>query len=100
MFSVAVCDDDELLCEKIEACLKAYQPQGLVRCESYYSGEKLYADMLRGETFDLIFLDIELKAMVLRYERNFRTKRRTSYIFPPNRSMRWSCLQSDPLIFW
>ena len=24
---------------------------------------KLYADMLRGETFDLIFLDIELKAM-------------------------------------
>lgn len=63
MFSVAVCDDDELLCEKIEACLKAYQPQGLVRCESYYSGEKLYADMLRGETFDLIFLDIELKAM-------------------------------------
>ena len=25
--------------------------------------EKLYADMLRGETFDLIFLDIELKAM-------------------------------------
>ena len=41
MFSVAVCDDDELLCEKIEACLKAYQPQGLVRCESYYSGEKL-----------------------------------------------------------
>lgn len=63
MFSVAVCDDDELLCEKIEACLKAYQPQGLVRCESYYSGEKLYADMLRGEAFDLIFLDIELKAM-------------------------------------
>lgn len=63
MFSVAVCDDDELLCEKIEACLKVYQPQGLVRCESYYSGEKLYADMLRGETFDLIFLDIELKAM-------------------------------------
>ena len=63
MFSVAVCDDDELLCEKIEACLKSYQPQGLVRCESYYSGEKLYADMLRGETFDLIFLDIELKAM-------------------------------------
>ncbi len=34
-----------------------------MRCESYYSGEKLYADMLRGETFDLIFLDIELKAM-------------------------------------
>ena len=48
MFSVAVCDDDELLCEKIEACLKAYQPQGLVRGESYYSGEKLYADMLWG----------------------------------------------------
>lgn len=63
MFSVAVCDDDELLCEKIEACLKAYRPQGLVRCESYYSGEKLYQDMLRGENFDLIFLDIELKAM-------------------------------------
>ena len=34
-----------------------------MRCESYYSGEKLYADMLRGEAFDLIFLDIELKAM-------------------------------------
>lgn len=63
MFSVAVCDDDELLCEKIEACLKAYRPEGLIRCESYYSGEKLYQAMLRGETFDLIFLDIELKAM-------------------------------------
>lgn len=105
MFSVAVCDDDELLCEKIEACLKAYQPQGLVRCESYYSGEKLYADMLRGEAFDLIFLDIELKAMngvnlgdKIRTE--LQTKRRISYIFPPNRSMRWSCSRSDPLIFW
>ena len=101
MFSVAVCDDDELLCEKIEACLKAYQPQGLVRCESYYSGEKLYADMLRGETFDLIFLDIELKAMNgVNLGAKIRTERRTSYIFPPNRSMRWSCLQSGPLIFW
>ncbi len=31
MFSVAVCDDDELLCEKIEACLTAYRPEGLIR---------------------------------------------------------------------
>lgn len=42
---------------------KGLSAAGLVRCESYYSGEKLYADMLRGEAFDLIFLDIELKAM-------------------------------------
>ena len=42
MFSVAVCDDDELLCEKIEATRKGVSDQqGLVRCESYYSGEKL-----------------------------------------------------------
>ena len=85
---------------KIEACLKAYQPQGLVQCGSYYSGEKLYADMLGGETFDLIFLDIELKAMNgvnlgAKIRTSCRTKKRTSFIYIwQNQSMRWNFLQS------
>ena len=69
---------------------KGLSAAGAGAVQSYYSGEKLYADMLRGEAFDLIFLDIELKAMNGvnlgdKIEPNFRTKRRTSYIFPPNR---------------
>ena len=86
---------------KIEACLKAYQPQGLVRCESYYSGEKLYADMLRGETFDLIFLDIELKAMNgvnlgAKIRTELQNEKRTSFIYLRNQSMRWNFCSPAP----
>lgn len=61
MFSLAICDDDELLCEKFESYIDDYIRRGIVHCEVYYSGEKLYDDMASGKWFDLVFLDIELK---------------------------------------
>ena len=60
-FSLAICDDDELLCEKFESYIDDYIRRGIVHCEVYYSGEKLYDDMASGKCFDLVFLDIELK---------------------------------------
>lgn len=63
MFSVAICDDDELLCQKIESYLQEYIERHIIFCEVYYSGERLYHDMMNGDHFDLIFLDIELEVM-------------------------------------
>ena len=44
MFSLAICDDDELLCEKFESYIDDYIRRGIIHCEVYYSGEKLYDD--------------------------------------------------------
>ncbi len=63
MFSVAICDDDELLCQKIESYLQEYVEGNIISCELYYSGERLYQDIMNGSCFDLIFLDIELNVM-------------------------------------
>lgn len=62
MFSVAICDDDELLCTKIENILLSYKGE-IVQTEVYFSCEKLFADLKNGMHYDLIYLDIELEMM-------------------------------------
>lgn len=63
MFSIAICDDEELFCSQLERYLELLQKKEQVNVEIYYSGEELYRQMCGGRFFDLIFLDIKLKTM-------------------------------------
>lgn len=63
MFSIAICDDEELVCQQIEKYLELYIEQKKVVTEIYYSGERLYKDLSEGIYYDVIFLDIQLKNM-------------------------------------
>lgn len=61
MYNVAVCDDEEVLCNQFEQILSSYITEKKINLEVFYSGEKLIKALSEGENFDLIFLDIELK---------------------------------------
>lgn len=63
MFSVAICDDDEKLCFKIEDIIAKYgkKTSKMIKTEVFFSGEELYKYMKDGEFFDLVFLDIEME---------------------------------------
>lgn len=61
MFSVAICDDNELVCTEIEKVLEPYKDK--IATEIFYSAEKLYDGMCNGDWYDLIFLDIEFQKM-------------------------------------
>lgn len=65
MFSIAICDDDNILCSEIENIILEYSKLSLEKIEVtiFLSGEELCAFMRRGEKFDLLFLDIELRAL-------------------------------------
>ncbi|MFI3238429.1 MAG: LytTR family DNA-binding domain-containing protein [Lachnospiraceae bacterium] len=65
MIKIAICDDEIDICTKIEnillehaakLCRKAY-------VEIFYSGESLTKYIALGNTFDLVFLDIEMGEM-------------------------------------
>ena len=62
MFRIAICDDEKTVCSEIENIIMAYKPQGVdgLDTEVFYSGEELCTFILRGNYFDLIFLDIEM----------------------------------------
>lgn len=61
MFKVAVCDDDVILCEKLEKELELLQTEEKLEIEIFYSAEKLIERMKSQERFDLIYLDIEFE---------------------------------------
>jgi len=63
MLSIAICDDDVLICSGLEKILMEYGQKALIyfEIETYFSGEILYEDLKQGSYYDLIFLDIELK---------------------------------------
>lgn len=63
MLCVAVCDDEELVCTGIEKMMEPYRKSGLLQSEIFFSGEKLWEALERGEHYDLLFLDIELRNM-------------------------------------
>lgn len=63
MFCVAICDDEEVVCGQIEGFLEPLVAEGRARTEIFYSGEKLYQELIKGKRYDLIFLDIEFEAM-------------------------------------
>lgn len=61
MFHIAICDDEVILCRQIEKYLEEYIARGLVKTEIFYSADKLYDALNKGEYYDLIFLDIEFQ---------------------------------------
>lgn len=63
MYNIAVCDDEEVLCNSFEKILADYIKAKKISLECFYSGEELIEHLRRGENFDLIFLDIELRLM-------------------------------------
>lgn len=63
MFNIAICDDEPLICSKLESMVEAYKDSSQIKTEVFYSGEELYDSLNSREHYDLIFLDIELKVM-------------------------------------
>lgn len=63
MFYIAICDDDKVLCNQMESDLKDYIQSKDIKVDIYYTAEKLYEAMQNGNHYDLIFLDIEFRAM-------------------------------------
>lgn len=61
MFHIAICDDEVILCRQIEKYLEEYIARNLVKTEIFYSADKLYDALNKGEYYDLIFLDIEFQ---------------------------------------
>ena len=59
MFSIAICDDDSVICAKIQDALDEYDCIGEIEVQSFYSGESLMTAFEEGKLFDLIFLGIE-----------------------------------------
>lgn len=62
MYKIAVCDDNEKLCFEIEAYILNYgkELREIFYVDVFFTGEELFLNMVKGEYYDLIFLDIEL----------------------------------------
>ncbi|MGI6730841.1 MAG: LytR/AlgR family response regulator transcription factor [Anaerovoracaceae bacterium] len=65
MFRIAICDDEQIICSKIEDVILKYSKEMCLEIDTqvFYSGEELYKFLLSGDRFDLIFLDIEMKML-------------------------------------
>ncbi|MDF2611653.1 MAG: LytTr DNA-binding protein [Lachnospiraceae bacterium] len=63
MFRVGICDDEQTICTQIENIILNYNNETSMRIdlEVFYTGEGLCEFIENEHTFDLIFLDIELK---------------------------------------
>ena len=61
MYRIAVCDDEGITCREIEEHLTQFMKSTDVELiiESFYSGND-FVERLKEETFDIVFLDIEL----------------------------------------
>jgi len=62
MLSIAVCDDEKLICSDVENKLKQIGKKNFIKIEveAFYSGEDLLSYIAKGGFFDIVFLDIEL----------------------------------------
>ncbi|MGO5073393.1 LytR/AlgR family response regulator transcription factor [Clostridium sporogenes] len=65
MFKIAICDDEPVICGDIENILLNYKKHNFeeIEIEVFYSGEELCRYIGMEHSFDLIFLDIEMKRM-------------------------------------
>jgi len=65
VFRIAICDDESVICSQIETIIMNYSEEHSlsVEIQIFYSGEELCRFLKSGETFDLLFLDIELKLL-------------------------------------
>ena len=62
---IAICDDDKKICTQIENTLLEYAEKSMQNVEVlvFFSGEDLIEYMNKGNLFQLIYLDIEMKKM-------------------------------------
>lgn len=56
---IAICDDDKRAADKLMDILHQY-PNPLEKIDVYFSGEEF---LKQTETYDLLFLDIDMKGM-------------------------------------
>ena len=72
MIRVAVCDDDEFICDSIKEHILKYSIKRNEEFETmtFKSCEELMSNYLKGDSFDLIFLDIEFTRNGLSGEQN------------------------------
>lgn len=63
MYHIAICDDDKVVGAEIEKIILDYSKRQAVAVEVdiYSDGINLICEMERGEYYDLVFLDIEMK---------------------------------------
>ncbi|MFT4105272.1 MAG: LytTR family DNA-binding domain-containing protein [Lacrimispora sp.] len=62
MVKIAICDDDLFICAQVEDILTSYANQNFMKIsiDCFYSGESILHFLSQGNSFDLIYLDIEL----------------------------------------
>lgn len=62
MFKIAICDDEPTVCTEIERIIMSNQERFFVDLETevFFSGEKLLANLKNKDSYELIFLDIEM----------------------------------------
>lgn len=62
MLSIAICDDEKIICRQLENILDEIGKDidQEIETEVYYSGEELCESLIDDNHYDLIFLDIEL----------------------------------------
>lgn len=62
MINIAICDDESVICDEIAENIENNRNHFLeeIHLSIYTNGESLYEDLVKGNHFDLIFLDIEL----------------------------------------
>ncbi|MFA9424472.1 MAG: LytR/AlgR family response regulator transcription factor, partial [Sedimentibacter sp.] len=65
MLRIAICDDEKVICQQIEDILADISENinEKFEIELFYSGEELCEYLFEGNSYDLIFLDIELCEM-------------------------------------
>lgn len=63
MFRIAICDDEQVICSQLENIIMNYAAENNEKIDTqvFYSGEELSRFLEMEQSFDLIFLDIELK---------------------------------------
>lgn len=65
MFRIGICDDESIICSKIENILLNHSKSisEKIEVDVFYSGEELYKYLKNDNCLDMIFLDIELSKM-------------------------------------
>lgn len=63
MFPIAICDDEATACAELKRLLGLHEKTAEFLIYEFHSGEELYGSICAGLTFNLIILDIGLKAM-------------------------------------
>lgn len=87
MIRIAIVDDENIICSEIDNYILKAIKNKIEKADIsvYYSGEKFLYALQNGESFDLIFMDIEMKEIsgidVSRYIRDEQNDQNTQIVF-------------------